>query len=213
MDHDCVFCNRINFEERIIAENDACYAVATLGQIAGGYTLIIPKAHIPCIGALAPHHSFQQMEGIRKMTEKVYRALGKEYPHGNRRVLSPVIMFEHGIVGQTIPHAHLHIVPVAVDLTKKIYADFPRTEIRMLEDTMDLQKIYCDDPKPYLFWTTPDGHPMVCIDPIAPPQYLRILVAKLLGRPERADWRTMDQELDKQLWKKTVAILKPRLAE
>ena len=213
MENDCAFCNRINFEERLIAENSACYAVAALGQITGGHVFIIPKMHVPCMGALAPHHSFRQMEEIRKMTEKAYHALKKEYPHGNRMVLSPVIMFEDTITEQRMPHANLHIIPIAVDLTKKIRADFPKAEIKELKDTPDLQKIYRDDPKPYLFWTTPDGHPMMCIDPVAPPHYLHIITAKLLGYPERADLRTMNRTLDRALWEKTVSSLKLHLTE
>ena len=49
---------------------------------------------------------------------------------------------------------------------------------------------------------------MVCWNPPAPPQYLRLIVAELLGHPERGNWRNMDPELDKQLGQETVDRLK-----
>ena len=63
--------------------------------------------------------------------------------------------------------------------------------------------------KKYLLWSTPEGMIKVAIDPPALLQYLRIVAAELIGRPERGDWRNMDQELDKQLWQETVNRLKP----
>lgn len=33
MDNNCVFCDRTKFEERIIAENNDSYVIATLDQI------------------------------------------------------------------------------------------------------------------------------------------------------------------------------------
>ena len=49
MDNSCIFCDRTKISDRIIAENSDWYVVATLGQIIGGYALVIPKAHISCI--------------------------------------------------------------------------------------------------------------------------------------------------------------------
>jgi hypothetical protein len=39
--------------------------------------------------------------------------------------------------------------------------------------------------------------------------YLRIVAAEALGKPERANWRTMDAALDKKLYLETVSRLKP----
>ena len=121
----------------------------------------------------------------------------------------PVTIFEHGIVGQTIKHAHLHLLPGAADLTSKIRADFPSSEIEEIRGISYLPEIYSQISKPYLFWTTPSGKSLVCWNPPAPPQYLRIIFSEAVARPERANWRNMDPELDKKLWTETVRHLKP----
>ena len=206
MINDCAFCDRTKVEERLVAETNEYHVIATLGQITdGGYVLVVPKEHISCMGALTP----KQTSSMLKMTKEVCSALSLEYQHSTSITLYPVTIFEHGIIGQTIKHAHFHILPAIIDLTPKIRADFPTAEIEEVHRGGHLSKLYAKHPQPYLFWTTPYGKPMVCWNPQAPLMYLRIVVAELLGRPERANWRTMDPELDKQLWSETVKRLKP----
>lgn len=209
MDSNCVFCDRTKLAERLIAENSSWYVAATLGQIIGGYALIIPKEHISCIGALTSHYTGSQTESMLKITKEVCRALSLEYQQSSSATPYPVTVFEHGIVGQTIKHAHLHLLPTVIDLTPKIRVDFPEAEFEELQYAAHLQELYGKRPEPYLFWTIPNGKSMVCWNPPAPPQYLRLITAELIGCPERGNWRNMDPELDKQLGQETVVRLKP----
>lgn len=206
MQGDCAFCDRRNFEENLIAETSDFWVIATLGQIVVGYTLTIPKRHIPCIGAM-------EEPEIRKVEETVIKISdATELEFGIRPVVE-----EHGIVGQTIPHAHLHFVPAHILLTDRVVADFPEAEINLLTSLEVLRRIYAEDGKRYLLWSTfgvprlyfPAGLFQVAWNPPAPPQYLRLITAELLGRPERGNWRNMDPELDKRLRQETVARLKP----
>ncbi len=127
MDNNCVFCDLTKLGERLIAENNGYYVAATLGQIIGGYALVIPKAHISCMGALTYHGPDSETKAMLKITEKVCRALSLEYQHSTSATPYPVTVFEHGIVGQTVKHAHLHLLPTVIDLTPKIRADFPES--------------------------------------------------------------------------------------
>jgi len=55
---DCVFCDRAQFEDRLVGETKDFFVIATLGQITdGGYVLLVPKEHIACMGALADQTS------------------------------------------------------------------------------------------------------------------------------------------------------------
>lgn len=209
MDNNCVFCDKTKVGDRLIAENSDWYVAATLGQIIGGYALVIPKAHISCMGALTSHGPDSQTEAMLEITKETCRALSLEYQHSNSATPYPVTVFEHGIVGQTIKHAHLHLLPTMADLTQKIRADFPEAKFEELQYAAHLQELYGKRPEPYLFWTIPSGKSMVCWNPPAPPQYLRLIMAELLGYPERGNWRNMDPELDKQLGQETVDRLKP----
>ena len=101
MTEDCVFCDRSKLEERLISETDLFYVVATLGQITdGGYTLIIPKYHLPCIADM--HDT--KIGAFLNLVDDVRQAVEKEY-------VQETIIFEHGIVGQSVKHAHLHVLP------------------------------------------------------------------------------------------------------
>lgn len=206
----CVFCDRAQFEKQLIGETPDFWIIATLGQITdGGYVLLVPKRHVSCIGAMEE----SEIELLESVVDRVMGALLVEYN-------APVI-FEHGIVGQTIKHAHIHFVPQVCNVTDRVLADFPGSKITRpmkydpgyRENWQKLRDQYARKQKPYLLWN--DGYisrmsgMKVCWNPEAPPQYLRIVVAEELGRPERANWRSMDPELDKRLWQETVARLKP----
>lgn len=205
MNDNCVFCDRTKLEERLIVENRDWYVVATLGQITdGGYTLVIPKKHILCMGALNP----EQTSSMLEVLEKIRNVIALEYRLTSAPCSNPVLMFEHGIVGQTVKHAHIHLLPAVLDITQKIRCDFPAIEIQKVDHNRHLQTLYYNRKEPYLFWTVPNREAMVCWNPPAPSQYLRLVVAELLGRPERGNWRNMDPELDKRLGQETVERLK-----
>lgn len=205
MGKDCIFCDEKNFENRLITKMNGWYVVATLGQIVGGYALLIPENHALCLGEIDP----DELHSMLCLGEEFCQALSLEYKLDSFGDIFPVTMFEHGIVGQSIKHAHLHILPVVVDLSPKIMADFPNSEMQKIQNTFHLQALYRERPRPYLFWDDPNGQSMVCWDPPAPSQYMRLITAEILGCPERGNWRNMDPELDKRLWQETVRRLKP----
>lgn len=205
----CVFCDRSRFEERLVHENEHFYVIATLGQITdGGYVLLVPKKHVSCMSGLSSQDANIALDFgyriCRALTEE-YVERGKTPNHGQY----PVTTFEHGIVGQTIQHAHLHFLPVQIDMTERVRADFPLAKIEELEYSGELRGVYSQCFKPHLFWTTPKSKGVVCWNPPAPPQYLRTVAAELLGRSERANWRAMDPKRDRELWSETVRRLKP----
>lgn len=201
----CVFCARSQFEEKIIAETHDFFIVASLGQITdGGHTLLVPKEHIPCMGAL----DLFLVNSVAAMAIKIFKALSVKF-NFNPFSKYPVTAFEHGIVGQSVKHAHLHFLPVVLDLTTKILTDFPGCVKEGVSNYSFLRNSFKDRSEPYLFWTTQDGQGKILWNPPAPAQYLRTITAEMLGCPERGNWRDVNPELDKKLWEKTVTRLKP----
>jgi diadenosine tetraphosphate (Ap4A) HIT family hydrolase len=195
----CVFCNFSSISQRTIATIEGFNIVATLGQITnGGYLLLIPINHSPCLGALSQQAS-QSLEQVFSQTVSV---LEEEYGQ-------PLTVFEHGIVGQTIHHSHLHLLPASFNLTPKIKRDFPKAETQPINGFQELRKSYTKKKQPYLFWSTPSGEQFVCWNPPATPEYFRIASAELLKVPERASWKKMDQLLDNQLAEDTLERLVP----
>lgn len=173
--------------------------VATLGQITdGGHLLLIPTSHSPCLGALDP----EQALSFDRFVKKTVDILKLEY-------LSPVTLFEHGLVGQTVKHSHLHLLPAFLNLTDRLEDDFPQSEFQTISHFSELRTLYEARPQPYLLWSTPSSLYQVCWNPPAPAQYLRSVSAELLGVPERADWKNMDPELDQTLARETMERLVP----
>lgn len=209
----CPFCERAMFEERIIAETNEFFVIATLGQITdGGYTLIFPKRHTRCLSAL----SYDEMVKFVHLLLECKNVLISEY------CASFPAMFEHGIVGQTVEHAHIHLFPTKVDLTSRVTADFPDANQESFDiiakgipyrpgDFPNPASGPLNTPLPYLLWRYPEEYARTAMwwnPQNVPPQYFRTILAEALGRPERANWRTMDPELDKRLWQETVLRLK-----
>lgn len=189
MEAACPFCDRTKIEDRLVGETRNNLIVATKGQISeGGHLLLMPKAHVRCIGEL----SAEETKVFTLQLGFVRDILMHEY------LCSHILAFEHGMAGQTVPHAHVHLLPAAIRLTERIQADFPGKKIETVHSIADVQYEYTLRKQLYIFWQDGDGA-KVLWNAMVPKKYLRTVVAEVLRRPERADWRTMDLELDRKL--------------
>lgn len=97
---DCLFCARENLPP-ILFETPSLYVVPDRYPLFPGHLLAISKEHHRCY-AQAPSTLLRELE------EAGYRA---------RRFLEdryggPVLALENGIAGQSVSHAHLHLVPL-----------------------------------------------------------------------------------------------------
>lgn len=190
----CTFCDRRAFEDRLIFESANFLVFPTKGQIRSGYTLITPKRHTICFGEF----SEQEMEEVAAVKGRVRRATEAAYGRAP-------IFFEHGVVGQSVKHAHMHAVPARADLFRRIFADFPDyqriTSLSALQETFQREG-------PYLYYENAGGE-MFLFHIFKWPQYLRIVLAEEEGLPERGDWKKMDQLLDNELMLETQIKLTP----
>ena len=86
-----------------IVENDHAFAVYDKYPVAEGHTLVVPKKEIADLFELADeeyHACFDLVKQVRKILIDVYQPQGFNVGINN----SPV-------AGQTIPHAHIHVIP------------------------------------------------------------------------------------------------------
>lgn len=177
------FCSFCGFDdEKTIYETENFKVVSAVGQITEGYSLIMPKDHYHCIGALPENY---QKEYIA-LKNKIRSALGKIY--------GACIFYEHGRVGycnvqpgeQLCYHGHTHAVPLNVNLYESLVSDglvpvklSDPGEIFNKYSTLGHYLYFEDnDSNAYMFQIT---HPI-------PRQYLRKLTANAIGKPELADW-------------------------
>lgn len=199
----CAFCidypNYAKFTkgiepERIIEETNNFRVIATLGQILGGYIVIAPREHYACIGAM-PEDMVKELAFLKDDYDK---RITKKY--------SKPVHWEHGVIGQTVLHAHMHLIPFpeGKDLFARFRKDFPEyKELSSLLELKDIWKekgvyVYYEDRnnKKHAFFTN------------AFPMYARYVSAEELGVPEKGNWRNVPRDLDWILIRETVKNLK-----
>jgi len=118
------------------------------------------------------------------------------------------LIFEHGIVGKTINHAHIHLTSATHSPTDRIKRDFPNAKIDSAEGWDEPADTYLTSPEPCLLWQKSGSMTLsVYFNPLAPAQCWRIILADIIGRPERVNWQNMDPKLDKQIWMETISRL------
>ena len=165
---------------REIYEDKHFVVVAALGQIIEGCLLIIPRMHYYSISAL-PN---QIQDNFREITERVRERLRKDY--GSAILLEHGSVTQMGCAGACIEHAHLHAVPINIDIKSIVSTSFRPILIPSLKD------LWSSPPnKDYLYYESTNSEcflfepekPLPC-------QYFRRIVAAAIGCPNDWDWRT-----------------------
>lgn len=173
---------------RTIFDSPHFVIIATLGPIVEGHILALSKEHYPSMAHL-PYELFEELELVCFETGML---LSQAYA-------SPII-FEHGPMplgkyksparggGSCVDHAHFHFVPLSVpqdDIVATLGAQYPSNSISTLSDL----RSNAVRGMPYLFFQNLDSTRHTFDAPLAPRQYLRSLLAKSVGEPEKGNWR------------------------
>ena len=188
------------FPKRTIFETNNFVVFPAIGQIVEGYLLIVTKQHFLST-AHVPEELIEELERVmvfvRRLLTDVYQ---------------PPIFYEHGPMSSThkggcsIMHAHIHAVPVKIELTKRLEKQFSGQKISRLEDLRD-QKLRNQS---YIFLENTDGVRFVYDVPILPSQYVRRIIAKCIGVRDSWDWKkslTAERiETEREFMKRTINI-------
>lgn len=160
-----IFCQiKEKLNNQVIKETRNLYLMHDGYPLTEGHLLIIPKKHIRCFLEL-PEELQQEYKKLKMEADEFLTAYYQK----------PTI-FEHGVVAQTVLHAHLHLLP-----TKKTILP----QIKKIAERLATPKI------PYLFYEENNAGeyyvPMVDIKA----GFLHLNFAKMLKRPlnglERAE--------------------------
>ncbi len=95
----CVFCTRRD-QPTPLFETPSLYAMPDKFPMRPGHILLISKEHTTCIAAAPPDLLPELEDAAARVRRFLERAYGE-----------PVFAFENGIAGQTVFHAHLHLLP------------------------------------------------------------------------------------------------------
>jgi diadenosine tetraphosphate (Ap4A) HIT family hydrolase len=124
---DCAFCDPSSLSH-ILTETDHFRIVADYAPLVEGHTLIIPRNHYLCYGAV-PVELEPELVSIKRRVARFFRARYR-----------PAVFFEHGVFRQTVFHAHLHAFPFGpIDL--RLF-ELAHPEGKPVRDLADLHAWY-----------------------------------------------------------------------
>lgn len=138
-----------------------------------GHILIITREHISCAGAL-PARLFSRFAELYKQV-KIF--IGENYGQ-------PAV-FEHGVTGQTVFHAHIHFLP----FKNTIDSIIPETDLLKEINSIDQLKTEFEKCGKYLY-TEIDNRKWLVDSSLGYPRFFRERFGKTLGVEDRANWKT-----------------------
>ncbi|MGP8150148.1 MAG: HIT family protein [Acidimicrobiales bacterium] len=102
-ENECPFCDRIAMRRDLLGANSLCVAFYDAKPLNPGHVLIVPYRHEPDFLALLP----EERNAILRMAAELRSQLDEAYrPDGFNLGVNV-----GGAAGQTIGHAHLHLIP------------------------------------------------------------------------------------------------------
>lgn len=129
--NDCVFCARFG-QPAALFETPSLYATPDKYPLTAGHVLVISREHLTCYGD-GSEDVWRELEEsaatVRRFLEDCYR--------------QPVFTWENGVSGQSVFHAHLHLIPLP---TERIHLDFTRDPaVRAVEGWDAIRRQYLRD--------------------------------------------------------------------
>lgn len=131
----CVFCDRQD-QPAPLFETESLIVMPDKYPLARGHVLIIPREHIRCYGA-AP---LALLDELDQAAERVRQFLLESYR-------LPIVITETGAQGQSVEHAHLHLMPLPLATLPPTFTRHP--DVVPIEGWIEVQTRYQDTGKYY----------------------------------------------------------------
>lgn len=189
--------DRAQFPSRIVYRDRDFTVLPMVGPMVEGYLLIIPTRHSMSFA----HLDESLYPKLHRLKEIVSAVLTQKYQ-------TPVF-FEHGAMSATMragccsDHAHIHAVPIAVDVKDDFHQmGFEPRELSSLSEL----KLQHNRQMSYLYYENQEGKAIVMDAPVAPSQFIRQRIAAKLDWGDRWDWRRYKNV---EMMRATVETLRP----
>ena len=177
----CKFCVENKIREELLFETENLFIMPDLGPIAKTHLLILPKKHYVNIGNMPKKIHEELNLTIEKIKTTLLDVFGEK-----------TILFEHGPAsitekgGNSIDHAHLHLVTHTIPLIKMLKKKFQYLKINQLNELKSNA--------PYLFVEENNERYSFNISSNIPSQYLRKIIAEKNELPW--NWRENQDNTD-----------------
>lgn len=172
----CPHCNPRSFALKdLLKETKNFWVVCDVHPLCEGHILIVPKYHLSCVGAY-------DNELLKEFSQLYY-----DFSKFIKRCYGSISAFEHGKIGQTVFHAHTHLLPYKSKVENIIPEG--KDKLTKLDSLLTLKDVFKRDDK-YLFFSI--GQKLWIVDlSLGEPRFFRDRFAKALGVPERGNWKKM----------------------
>lgn len=175
--------NEAEARSEILLETATCAVVADVAPLTEGHVLIVAKSHVPSLASMSDGER-RDVEAVRQEVSRILqRATGIQ-----------CVAFEHGLCDPAIrsscgiDHAHLHVLPLGVDLMVALASKWSWTHVAGLEDVPPATSVAGE----YLLYIDQKGVCSYAELTEASSQVFRRTVAEQLGKPI---WSWSDQTL------------------
>ncbi|KAH7420763.1 hypothetical protein KP509_13G021200 [Ceratopteris richardii] len=190
----CWFClSSPNVDVDLVIEvGDHCYCAMAKGGLVDGHVLLIPIDHFSSMLSLS-QPALRELNNYKDKLRKFYNNQQKT-----------IAVFERCVQFRGGSHAHLQVVPIPFSKASQVRSyfvsaakelGFTLQKIPSSEEnfcTENALKHHIEGEKNYFFVELPEGMVLVHVlesGEDIPVQFGREVLAKLLGVPERGDWR------------------------
>ena len=115
----------------MLLENEHIRLIPDLFPVVPGHLLLVSKEHLPCYGAA----NTPVLDALELLSQQAAGFVRMEYG------VEPVL-WENGGAGQTVFHAHLHVMPVALHAIEEVIESEHMREVDGWEDVPRLYQAH-----------------------------------------------------------------------
>lgn len=184
----------------VISVGDHCYCAMAKGGLVDGHVLILPIEHFPSIISLH-ENAVAEVHRYKGALQRLYKSQGKT-----------MVVFERYLQLKAGTHAHLQIIPIPLTKASQVRSGFvsaakelgftfhaicPQANL----GTQEALQNHLQGGRNYFFVELPEGTVLAHVldsGESIPMQFGREVCAKLLGIPERGDWRVCKLSKDEE---------------
>jgi len=177
------FCTKQVYNE-ILFETKNFKVIPSLGSLVEGWLLVIPKIHYISYGEITDVTLLEELDMLLNYVCNIIKIEYGEY-----------IIFEHGPieenskVGCGVDYAHIHIVPIKLnlDLINSLSQETLQwANVESLHSTSS----YTNSGRAYLYFQDNSKNCYIGTKEDIPSQFFRRIIATIIGRPQIFDWKT-----------------------
>jgi ATP adenylyltransferase len=199
------FLKKIFYNEPLF-ETHNFIVIPSLGSLVEGWLMIVPKEYYISFGAIRNQTIYKELDHLIENLGQLTKAIYGDF-----------VLFEHGPivknspVGCSIDYAHLHLVPVCVNLIEMskffLSKEISWCSVPGIHTTSE----YFNKNIPYLFVRDVDKKNFVGFSEELPSQLFRRTIAKHIGIEEKYDWKRFPFTENIDMTIKSMSIYKKEL--